>query len=136
MNQDAEHLRLLSIFHYVVAGLLAGFACLPLLHLALGLMMIFNPEFFGPANNAPPPFLGWFFMLVASAFILAGWVTAALIAWAGRCLQRHRHYTYCLVMACLACVFMPFGTVLGVFTLLVLLRPTVKTLFGQPTPHP
>ena len=29
MNEDLEHLRLLSIFHYVVAGIGALFACLP-----------------------------------------------------------------------------------------------------------
>src|SRR5260370_41390118 len=31
MNQDAEHLRLLAIFHYVVAGLAALFSLFPLL---------------------------------------------------------------------------------------------------------
>ena len=30
MNQDLEHLRLLSIFHYVVAGLGALISCIPL----------------------------------------------------------------------------------------------------------
>jgi hypothetical protein len=32
-------------------------------------------------------------------------------------------------MAALACTLMPFGTVLGSFTLIVLLRPSVKELF-------
>jgi hypothetical protein len=32
-------------------------------------------------------------------------------------------------MAGVMCIFMPFGTVLGVFTLIVLLRPSVKPLF-------
>jgi hypothetical protein len=32
-------------------------------------------------------------------------------------------------MAGIECVFMPFGTVLGVFTLVVLTRPSVKPLF-------
>jgi hypothetical protein len=36
MKQE-EQLRLLSIFHYVVAGLSALFACIPIIHLALGL---------------------------------------------------------------------------------------------------
>jgi uncharacterized membrane protein YuzA (DUF378 family) len=31
MNQDAEHLRLLSIFHYIVGGLAALFSFFPLL---------------------------------------------------------------------------------------------------------
>jgi hypothetical protein len=132
MNQDADQLRLLSIFHYVVGGLLAFFACIPLVHLALGLLMVFNPHFFGPAKDPPPPFLGWFFVIFAGVFILAGWIMAALVAWAGRCLQRRHHCTFCFVMACIACVFMPFGTVLGVFTIIVLHRPSVRMLFGLP----
>ena len=35
MNQDEEHLRLLSIFHYVCAGLSAFFACIPLIHVTV-----------------------------------------------------------------------------------------------------
>jgi hypothetical protein len=32
-------------------------------------------------------------------------------------------------VAALSCAFMPFGTVLGVFTIVVLVRPSVKQLF-------
>ena len=34
-------------------------------------------------------------------------------------------------MAATMCLFMPFGTVLGVFTIIVLMRPSVKPLFDQ-----
>jgi hypothetical protein len=37
-------------------------------------------------------------------------------------------------MAGVACMFMPFGTVLGVFTIVVLLRDSVKELFGVAEP--
>ena len=40
MNQDLEHLRLLSIFHYVVAGLAALFALIPVFHLVFGIAMV------------------------------------------------------------------------------------------------
>ena len=36
---------------------------------------------------------------------------------------------YCLVMAGIECLFMPFGTVLGVFTIIVLMRESVKEMF-------
>ncbi len=131
MNQDADQLRLLSIFHYIVGGLMAFFACIPVFHLVLGLLLIFKPQIFGSGNNHPPQFLGWFFVVLAGVFIILGWTLAVLMMWAGRCLSRRRHYTFCFVMACLGCLFMPFGTVLGVFTIIVLMRPAVKTLFGQ-----
>ena len=57
---------------------------------------------------------------------------AALIAFAGRSLQQRTRYLYCLVMAGVECIFMPFGTVLGVFTIIVLMRDSVKPLFGRP----
>lgn len=49
---------------------------------------------------------------------------------AGRALAQRRRYTFCLVIAGVACMFMPFGTVLGVFTIIVLLRDSVKELFA------
>jgi len=36
MNQDAEHLRLLPIFHYIVGGLAALFSLFPLLYTTVG----------------------------------------------------------------------------------------------------
>jgi hypothetical protein len=130
-NSDIDHLRLLSIFHYIVSGLAAFFACLPIIHLVIGLFMILAPQKFGPANNQPPAFIGWFFVGIASFFILVGWTFAVLVLIAGRFIALRKHYQFCFVVACLECIFMPFGTVLGVFTILVLNRPTVKKLFAQ-----
>ena len=39
-------------------------------------------------------------------------------------------FDFCLVVAGIECLLIPLGTVLGVFTILVLLRPGTKTLFG------
>jgi hypothetical protein len=134
MNQDLEHLRLLSIFHYVVAGLAALVFCFPMIHLAVGLMLLLAP----PKMHPPQPdgaemmqVMGIFFVVFASAIILAGWTLATCIFVAGRNLARRRRYTFCLVMAAVTCIFMPFGTVLGVFTLIVLMRPSVKLIFEQ-----
>jgi len=130
INRDDEHLQLLAIFHFVCAGFAALLACLPIIHLVVGLVMLLAPQIFGPGKDHPPLFIGLIFVCFASVFILAGWTFAAFLAWAGRCLARRKHYTFCFVMACVACLFHPFGTVLGMFTIIVLLRPTVKALFG------
>jgi hypothetical protein len=34
-------------------------------------------------------------------------------------------------MAAVACIFVPFGTVLGVLTIIVLTRPSVRALFDD-----
>ena len=128
-NTDNEHLKLLSIFHYVVGGMAALFACLPILHLILGLFFILAPEKFGHGSQQPPAFIGWFFVAFASVFILMGWTLAVLVLIAGTFIARRKHYTFCFVVACVECIFMPFGTVLGVFTILVLNRASVKESF-------
>jgi hypothetical protein len=135
MNQDLEHLRLLSIFHYVVAGLTALFACFPVIHLTVGLVMLFAPGSFENGQHGSPNdpavlrLVGLLFTIAATTFILAGWSLAVCVFLAGRFLSRRRHYMFCLVIAALLCMITPFGTVLGVFTIIVLVRPSVKLLF-------
>ena len=126
---DLEHLRLLSIFHYVVAGLAAMFSLLPMIHLALGVAMI-SGHFDAPGKDSPPAALGWLFVVLASTVILCGLTFAACLALAGRFLDQRRRYLFCLVVAGFACMFAPFGTVLGVFTIVVLVRPSVKAAFS------
>lgn len=77
----------------------------------------------------PFAFFGWFFVIIASVFILFGLTLACLVFATARCLARRKHHLFCVVMAGVECIFMPFGTVLGVFTLMVLVRPSVKELF-------
>ena len=127
MKQDLEHLKLLAIFHYVVAGMTALFACIPFIHFFMGLALATGALDADP--EAQPIGIG--IMVFAGFFILAGWTLAALIAFAGRSLQTRQRYTYCLVMAGVECIMMPFGTVLGVFTIIVLMRDSVKELFGK-----
>jgi hypothetical protein len=129
MNKDLEHLKLLTIFHYVLAGMMALFSCFPLIYLILGVAMISGVL---PDSQGETKIAGMFFVLFAGIFILIGWTMAILVFIAGRNLARRVRYTYCLVIAGIQCLFMPVGTVLGVFTIIVLSRESVKALFtGQ-----
>jgi hypothetical protein len=133
--QDLQHLRLLSIFHYVVAGLAALFSLLPVFHLVIGVMIATDAGSGGPDDHIGVV-IGWMFAALATVMILAGLTYAVLLALAGRFLAQRRHYTFCMVMAAVSCIFFPIGTVLGVFTLLVLLRPAVQKDFeGAPEPE-
>lgn len=133
-NQDIEQLRLLAIFHYVVGGIIALFSLIPIVHVVIGLAIV-TGAFDVPDQGEPPPeFVGWMFVIIGSVVILCGLTIATCVIIAGRRLARQTNYTYCLVVAAIECTFMPFGTVLGVFTIIVLMRPTVKTAFGVPEP--
>jgi hypothetical protein len=132
MNQDKEHLRLLAIFHYVVAGLAALFSFFPLLYTTVGAIFIFaarhgTPK---PGEEPPPEFIGWILAIVGSLLFLLGVAIAICILIAGRSLAKRTCYWLALVVACIECLFIPFGTILGVFTIVVLSRESVKALFS------
>ncbi len=127
-DRDAEHLRLLSIFHYIVAAITAVFSLFPVIHLVIGIAMVSGGM---DGANPPPHWFGWLFIAIAATMILGGLALAGFMAYAGRCLAQRRRYLLCLVVAAISCILMPLGTVLGVFTLIVLTRPSVKLLFAD-----
>ena len=129
LNQDREHLKLLAIFHYVVAGLAALSALFPLIHLVIGIGMVTGR--FDTTRDAGAGLFGWLFIIFAVVFIVCGLVFSVCLALAGIYIAKYQHYTYCLVVAALSCVFFPFGTVLGIFTILVLSRDSVQRLFSK-----
>lgn len=129
-DEDAQHLRLLSVFHYLLAGLTTVFSLFPLLHLAIGIGMLTGRLNDGNALATPDQRLaGGFFIAIATGLIVSGLSLAGLLAYAGRCLQHRRRHLLCMIVAGLSCLMMPFGTVLGVFSLVVLSRPSVKAAF-------
>src|SRR4029434_2157273 len=136
MNQNAEHLRLLAIFHYLVAGLAALFSFFPLLYTTVGTIFIFATRHgtAKPGEELPPEFLGWIFAVLGSVLFVIGIAMAICILIAGRSLALRKRYTFALVIACIECLFVPFGTILGVFTIATLSRESVKTLFSGTKP--
>lgn len=130
ISQDRDHLRILSICHYVFAGL----CIFPFLY---GFIYMFMGIFVGAmiaadthSTNGPPPALfGGIFVVIG--LIISGIALTIGIAAikAGRNLSGATGRTFAFVFACIICVFVPFGTLLGVFTLIVLSRDSVKALF-------
>jgi hypothetical protein len=131
MERDAEHLRLLSLFHYIRGGLSAFFSCFALIYVVMGVTFA-STQIFTRNSNAPPAWFGLLLIFLGGAVILMCWTWAAAVIYAGRCLAHRKNRTYCMVIAGISCLFMPYGTILGVFTLIVLQRPTVKQMFDQP----
>ncbi len=125
---DNEKLRILSIFHYVVGLLTFLLALLPSIHLMLGILMITGRFAHEPDFPARP--MGWFFTLLAAFFMLAALALAICLLVAGRFLAARTHYTFCFVVAGLSTLLFPFGTVLGVFTILTLAKDSVRAMFA------
>jgi hypothetical protein len=124
-NRDAEHLRLLSIFHFVCGGLLMLFGCFPIIHIAMGIAMVM-----GKMQNAPRE-MGYLFIAMGIFFIAFMWGLGICVILSGKFLRERRNYMYSFVVAAISCLQAPFGTVLGVFTIIVLSRPSVKMMYGR-----
>ena len=130
-HNDRDHLRLLSIFFYVYGGLQLLFGFIPLLYVGMGALMLDDPSLRSsghPVATAMP----WFFMAVGVVVSLYIWTVAALLISTGRGLITRRRYILCIVTSFLICLNIPLGTALGVCSLIVLFRPSVKAAFEGP----
>ncbi len=131
MEEDKKNIRLLAIFHYVMGGLTALFACIPFIHLFIGIAVLTTGLEKNPSGGPSPALVGWVFIIIAAVVILAGWTLAILMIIAGRRLSRFRSRTFCLVVGAIECALIPLGTILGVFTLILLTKDSVKELFSS-----
>lgn len=108
------------------------FSLFPLIHVGFGLFMILSPEsFFDNGGEQPPVFVGWLFAIIGGIAVVIGSTISICTILSGRFLSKKIKYMYSFVMACIECLFVPFGTVLGVFTIIVLSRNSVKDLYGR-----
>ena len=133
LQSDAEHLNLLKIFHYVLGGMSAAFSCLFIFHLSIGWNMVYNRALFGSSQNTSTLEAGWLLMLTGLSALLIGWSYAALQFYAGKCLAARRKRGLIFVTAAFNCCNMPLGVILGILTIIVMIRPSVKDLFAQTT---
>lgn len=133
---DDEHLKLLS-WGYLFSGVMTAlFSLLGLLYAVMGLVMstfLAAAAKSGSQSEAMPPesigtFLGIFglvFFLVAIGLAIAKFVAAS-------CIRRRKLRTLCLVVAGVSCLGIPYGTILGVCTFVVLGREGVVQQFAVP----
>jgi len=128
---DEEHLRMLTLGYYLSAGMCLLFSLFGGMYMAMGLVFTFAfrnlPS--QPPNTAPPPEMGWI-IFGMGALLFGAMVTLALLKFlTARRLKARTSRTFCLVIAGLSCLEVPYGTTLGVLTFVVLSRDSVKALF-------
>jgi hypothetical protein len=143
VNRDTEHLKLLSIFWYVIAGLNAVGGCFSTIYIVMGAVFLAAPpEMTSPTTrpgqaaqpDVPPEVMGGMFLGIGGCLMIFLLGLAILAFMTARSLGQRRRRTFCMVMAGITCLSVPIGTVLGVFTLMVLARPSVAALFARARP--
>jgi hypothetical protein len=126
-NRDEEHLRLLAIFHYVAGGLFAFFGCFAIFYIVFGALIASGRL---PTNGQDVPGFGLIFVAIGATVMLLMWGIATCLFLSARFMARRQHLTFSIVVAAISCIQVPFGTILGVFTLIVLSRPSVKAIYS------
>jgi hypothetical protein len=130
-RRDRDHLKLLVVFHFVFAGLALvgmGFLCV---HYAIMHTFFSNPGIWKSQQQDIPikTFLDafiWFYLFMG-VLLLTGLVLNVLSAFF---LAQKRHRLFSLVIGGLNCLQIPFGTALGIFTIVVLSRDSVRRLYS------
>lgn len=139
-RQDADHLRILAIFHFILAGLSLLGAGIGVLEYAFIGTLVKDPRFLqrlqqqqGP--NAPTPedmknlvaIMVWVFLFFGGALLLV----ALLNFLSGIFLLKRKSRVFSLITAAFDCLLIPVGTILGIFTLLVLNRTSVRNEYEE-----
>jgi hypothetical protein len=124
IDRDEEHLRLLALFHFVVAGFnLLALLLLVVLPLALG------PNYYAALKLPQPPGgLAAIQQRLVGALIVGGLQTL-IYAYNGWCMKNHHNRISCMIMSVFECLSIPVGLILGVSAILVLRRDSTKALF-------
>jgi hypothetical protein len=150
-----ERLRLLAIGFYVKGAVGALFVSLFLIHFFFLLGMSFIPQSSWesqsvaavqsvsvspspspsrsprPVNQGPPVIMLRIFAGVIGLIVLLGWIFGALTAYAGRCVQKRIHRLFIYIMAALNCPLIPWGTLLGIATFVLLQSPAGQREFPR-----
>ena len=131
-QKDKDHIKILSIFHYILCGLSVCGILFLILHYMIFQTIFTNDEMFSedPANRPPEDFLAifvWFYLLMG-LFILIFGVMNFLSA---RFMTQRKNRLFSLITAGINCIQFPFGTTLGVFTIIVLLRDSVVQKYKE-----
>lgn len=129
-KKDVNDLELLVTFHFVGAALAFLALLFLLVHFAMFHTIFANPKMWEGQKGGPPPaeffaIFKWFYLFFGFWLVASG----VLNVISGLCLRSRKRRTFSMVVAGFNCVHIPLGTVLGIFTIIVLQRESVRELY-------
>lgn len=134
---DNEHLKLLSLGYMISAGVSAFFGLFGLMYMGMGAfmgaMISHMPD--TSANGGPPPaFVGWIFGGIGFLFFAFSALLVALKLRVAFCIKNRKARTFCMIVAALCCLGIPYGTALGALTFIALGRDSIEKQFDRVQP--
>ena len=138
---DEEHLRLLALFHYISGGITVAFSSMfgvmfGMMSAMATLMPIHAPApcpDADPCTNTPamPEEFPGIFFGIFGVLLLLFLIFGVLEIISGRYISKHRRRVFSIVVSIPRILLFPYGTILWIFTLLVLERKGVQELYGE-----
>jgi Mn2+/Fe2+ NRAMP family transporter len=148
-----ERLRLLALAHYIYGGM--GLLVLPFFIPFFAMMLMFatipqqqsqkpaqpaplldnsgaypRPASSPQPKTEPPPAIVFAVFAAVAGTVFLGIVTcSAVTAYAGWCIHQRKKRTLIYIVSGFNCLFVPYGTILGVSTILVLGSPEARAEF-------
>jgi nitrogen fixation/metabolism regulation signal transduction histidine kinase len=139
MEKDLEHLKLLGVFHYIWGALsLVGGLFLGAYIVVIGVVLMTSPPSSSSTEDSGATSVaGGVVIGIGVVVFLIVVVYGVLTLMAGGKYRKHQGgYLFCFILAIVTLVIggIP-GIALGIFSLMVLSRPSVKALFkGESLP--
>jgi hypothetical protein len=151
-----ERLRLLSLACYIRGAIIAAFSSFFLIYVAFmfGITMVPDSAWANnsaakvsptpsaytwspspsptPASGAPPKALFRIMAAIFGFFVLVGWTIGGLTAYAGWCIHKRKRKVLIYIAAAFNCFFIPYGTLLGIATIIVMSSPGAQLEFQNP----
>jgi low temperature requirement protein LtrA len=131
--KDVKQLNMLATLHYAYGVLLAIGALCMLMVLMAGIKAEFGSALEPQGVYESHQQISWGPILIsfgAIGFVGSVLLTAATMR-AARRLENQARRGFCIVVAAINSLSVPLGTVLGIVTIVTLMRPSVMQLFDQ-----
>ena len=132
---DEERLRWLGFFHYISGVVTIGFSSMFIFHLIFFGFITTNPEFFGEQFNTDESIEGLkiikAFLWVFSGLVVLGITFGVLELISGYYIRKKKHRTFSFIVAIPRMLFIPYGTVLSVLTVMLLDQKSVKKIYEK-----
>lgn len=127
--KDNEHLNILSLVYYITGAITMVKSLIFLIHVVLGIILVV----IGASKEPEAAVVGYILIIIGIMALLIGMTIGLLKVLTGHLLKKRRMKTLCIIIAVVTCLGIPYGTVQGIFTIIVLVRPSVDDLFKAAT---
>jgi hypothetical protein len=133
MNHKQDHLKLISILHYMMSIITALLTAVPVVQIIAGVVMIIAPASFECKVTGHTPLIGWIFVIGGTLGVLIGIALSFSLIMSGWALGKRKKLSFCRGVSAVVCLIFPIGTAVGAFSLVVLGRPHVTSRFKTAT---